>query len=390
MKAKPFEVRFSLRGTDLPLAYIQARFYENGQRTNTVATGYKIPACDWDLKRCTPKHGTRPDIAHGLVELRNNYMMLYLSNPSAGIDQLRRTVVLKDAAKKKEPITMATVVKEMLAKKEHDCRNGKLKETSLKKDKNYFDKMMCCFQQLGLSTMPPDNFTLKHAIEIENYFRSKLEHNYAGKVLQWLRCALKHSQALGHSTRNGMTGIRIVGKAKEVDRLSAKELQKIEKIELGGTLANVRDLFLLQAYTGLNITDVYQIDKKRTFMADGQMFISIIRAKTPLVARAQLQQLVWLEPKALTILEAWQWAIFKISGQKANPYLRSIEMAIHSSCSITTKVARSTFAQLMYDVLPKEVVQRMLGHQQGGMMEKHYAQVSANKIVLELRKAGLI
>ena len=392
MKAKPFEVRFSLRGTSLPLAYIQARFYEHGQRTNTIATGYKISLCEWNEHTSSPKHGCRPDIAHGLMELRNSYMMLYLTDPKAGIDKLRKNVLTRDAIKRNTVSSVSDVVSQMLQLKEDDYANGKLKVGSIKKNRNYAAKMAKCFQKIGIVTLAADDFTMKHALLVENYFRAtaKMEHNCASKILQWLRSAFRHAQALGTCTRNGMCGLKLLSKSKEINTLNNEELSKIENVQLNGTLEKVRNLFLLQAYTGLNITDVYLLKKEEVIIVDGHPFITIVRTKTPILARAQLVQLVWLQPKAMAILEEWGWNIFKISGQKANPYLRSIEMAIGARCTITTKVARSTFAQLMYDVLPKEVVQRMLGHQQGGMMERHYAKVSAKKIVLELKKSGLI
>lgn len=159
--------------------------------------------------------------------------------------------------------------------------------------------------------------------------------------------------------RDPYKGVKLSrGKSKERQPLSEKELAALRSFDLPKKLAQVRDLFVFAAYTGLAYCDVMAFDYERNTVQVGDLhYIDSERMKTGNKFFTPI-----LGP-ALEVLERYDFKLPHISNQKANDYLHVIEEKMDLHKPLTFHVARHSFATLAlaHDV-PIENVARMLGH----------------------------
>lgn len=158
---------------------------------------------------------------------------------------------------------------------------------------------------------------------------------------------------------------------KKVDRayLNEYELKLITELELKMPRTElVRDLFLVQCYTGLAFKDLYELKPENVQVGvDGEKWIFIKRGKTDTPSRIPI--LPDVEPildkyaghpiskKRGTLLPVF-------SNQKMNSYLKEIADKAGIRKELTTHVARHTFATTiaLSNGLPMETTSKILGH----------------------------
>lgn len=149
------------------------------------------------------------------------------------------------------------------------------------------------------------------------------------------------------------------GKSKERQPLTEDELNQLRTMKLNQKLAQVRDLFIFSAYTGLAYCDVQVFDfdlmtekSADIYYIDGQRLKTGIRFFTPI-----------LQP-AMDVLKKYNFELPKISNQKGNDYLHVIQSMMGLNKNLTFHVARHSFATLaLSHGVPLEDVARMLGHE---------------------------
>jgi len=124
-------------------------------------------------------------------------------------------------------------------------------------------------------------------------------------------------------------------------------------------LTRVRDLFLVQIYTGLAYADVTTVQSKNIEIGvDGKYWLITRRLKTG--SRVALPLL----PVALNIFEKYEYKLPYLSNQKYNKYLKEVALASGISKKLTTHIARHTFATTitLSKGIPIETVSKVLGH----------------------------
>ena len=149
------------------------------------------------------------------------------------------------------------------------------------------------------------------------------------------------------------------GEYKERKPLSEDELVKIRCLELNSQKEErARDLFIFSAYTGLAYVDMQNFDfytmtekQGNTYYIDGARVKTGHTFFTPIL------------PPAMEVLIKYNFHLPRISNQKLNDYLHLIEAKAGINKSMTTHVARHSFATLVlsHDI-PIENVARMMGH----------------------------
>lgn len=148
------------------------------------------------------------------------------------------------------------------------------------------------------------------------------------------------------------------GRTKERKPLIEKELIAMRKAKLSDKLDRVRDLFVFSAYTGLAYADAQVFDFHKVTEKIGKMYyIDGSRIKTGTSFYTPI-----LKP-AMEVLKKYNYKLPRISNQKANEYLHVIEEKLELNKSLTTHIARHSFATLaLSNDIPVENVARMLGH----------------------------
>ena len=164
---------------------------------------------------------------------------------------------------------------------------------------------------------------------------------------------------------------KFVGKCsyKQRDYLTKDELNSIEnKIFTIKRLEQVKDLFIFSCYTGLSYIDAQNLTRNNLAIGiDGELWVKTHRQKTSTEVNLPLL------PTARNIIEKYQYnpRVFQsgkllpeISNQKLNAYLKEVADVCGIQKSLTTHVARHTFATTvtLTNGVPIESVSKMLGH----------------------------
>lgn len=162
-------------------------------------------------------------------------------------------------------------------------------------------------------------------------------------------------------------------------QLTEKEIQTIAaKNFVSDRITYVRDLFLLQCFTGLSFSDLFRFNEDMVVKSGEAFFISGKRAKT------DNSFYVPFCSEAKTIAEKYGYDFRNVSNQKFNEYLKEIAALSGIDKPISTHVGRKTFSQRMINKgFSAESVSKMMGHANFSMTQKHYGRISENRIETE-------
>lgn len=140
--------------------------------------------------------------------------------------------------------------------------------------------------------------------------------------------------------------------------LTEEELDRIKGCEVpDGSIANVRDLFLLQCYTGLSYSDLAKTDFTRMERHGGRYVLRDKREKTDTG-----YYIVIIAP-ALEILKRHSFRIRVMTNQQYNLRLKVLASYAGIDRRLTSHMARHTFAvSCLRAGVPIESLSRMLGH----------------------------
>lgn len=180
-------------------------------------------------------------------------------------------------------------------------------------------------------------------------------------------------------------------KAKEAGRkfLSIEDIEKLKAAELNsGYLERVRDVFLFQCYTGMAHADVKALTRGEILTHSGTTFVVINRIKTgeesaiPLIEQAAAIIEKYAGRNSITLLPV-------ISNQVMNRYLKDVQRIAGVAQTLTTHVARHTFATTitLENDVPIETVSRMLGHARLATTQI-YAKITRDKLARDMAKVA--
>lgn len=179
---------------------------------------------------------------------------------------------------------------------------------------------------------------------------------------------------------------------KKVDRdfLSEDEISVLVNKKFSiDRLQTVKDCFLFACYTGLAHSDLKRLTKENLINGEGnKLWISIRRQKT------NMQSNIPLLPVAKAIIDKYKdhplvterGVLLPVnSNQKMNAYLKEIADLCKITKSLTSHVARHTFATTitLNNDVPIESVSKMLGHS-SLEMTKIYARLLDKKVCRDM------
>lgn len=207
--------------------------------------------------------------------------------------------------------------------------------------------------------------------EFDYFLRAtkKCANNTTVKYIKNFKKIIRLSLANGWITKDPFVNYKV--KLDKTDRgyLTEDELALISNKEISTPrLAQVRDEFLFQCYTGLAYADIKKLNRDHIVKGiDGNLWISIYRTKT------KTHESVPLIPEALTILDKYKdcpEALNKgvllpiLSNQKMNAYLKEIADICGIAKRLSTHISRHTFATTitLANGVSIESVSKMLGH----------------------------
>ena len=213
-------------------------------------------------------------------------------------------------------------------------------------------------------------------------------------VIRYMKCfkkVINLAIANEYITRNPFAGIKFhevaVNKEfltmEEINRMAEKEFT-IQRLEL------VRDVFLFCVYSGLAFIDVYNLRKEHVVSDnEGNLWIRKTREKTNNMCNIPLLS------KPIEILQKYEnhpvclekgVLLPVMCNQRMNSYLKELADLCGIKKTLTTHVARYTFASVI--ALANKVslsnVAKMLGHS-STRMTQHYAKVMDHTILEDMK-----
>lgn len=243
----------------------------------------------------------------------------------------------------------------------------------------------------GKKDIPLSEINYKFA---EAYFtfvttQKTCKQNGANKHIQRLKKILNYAIRQGYLQQSQMANYSLEFKPVNKLALTLTELKTLQDLKLQRkVLQDVRDVFLLQCYTGLSYGDVKRLSRLDIHLTSkNEYWIKMNREKTKTAFSVPLL------PNALSILEKHLIAEKKgrllpvLSNQKMNENLKVIQELAGISKNLTSHLARHTFATTITlgNGVPIETVSRMLGHTKLSTTQL-YAKVLDNKIADDMDK----
>ena len=170
---------------------------------------------------------------------------------------------------------------------------------------------------------------------------------------------------------------------KEVQPLTIKEVNIIRKKKIDiKRLAQIRDLFVFECYTGLAFTDLMSLNDNDFHIDEsGNKWIIKKRHKTNVVATIPLL------PIALEILDKYNYKLPHMSNVKYNAYLKEIGDICGIKKSLHSHLARHTWATILLNAgMDMVSVSKCLGHSNSKITESTYAKVLPDKLFEKAKK----
>lgn len=207
--------------------------------------------------------------------------------------------------------------------------------------------------------------------------------NNASKVFEVLKQFLQESYKLKYHKNDIFKekgfGVKRV-KTKNKVRLTFDELKVLTDLDLSQNLPyeKVRDLFIVDCYSGLRFSDWHKVERKNTIDDEGSKLLEIFTIKT------SKKVYIPLLPELKAILKKYDYALPKLTSQYFNRTIKEVcklanldtmEMRIFSEGGktkqerlekykmVSSHCARRSFASNFYDLgIPAFIIMQITGH----------------------------
>ena len=249
-------------------------------------------------------------------------------------------------------------------------------------------------KKLNVQDVAVDDFKFSNLMDFEHFLRTDkgIGNNAAVKYVKYFRTVIGY--ALNTEMISKDPYVKYKGKIREVSRgyLSMEELSVLEaKVFSNPRLETVKDIFVFCCYTGLAYVDIEMLTIDQISMGiDGEQWVNTTRKKTGNGVNVPLL------PAALRIIKKYNGhpareidrkVLPVLSNQKMNAYLKEIGDICGINKTLTTHLARHTFATTitLTQGISMESVSKMLGHSDIKTTQI-YAKVTNQKILGEMVK----
>jgi site-specific recombinase XerD len=195
------------------------------------------------------------------------------------------------------------------------------------------------------------------------------QHNSAMKHVKALKKIIGIALARDIIRKNPFANYRITIKPTDRGYLMDHELKQLEEQEFKmERLGIIRDLFLLQCYTGLAYKDLEALSPHHIVIGeDGGNWIFIKRGKTGVLCKIPILTVPQriLDSYSNHPICTKRGKVLPVpSNQKMNAYLKEIATICGINKDLTTHLARHTFATTiaLANDMPMETLSKLLGH----------------------------
>ena len=220
--------------------------------------------------------------------------------------------------------------------------------------------------------------------DIYKYMLRKMSNNSAICYMRKLKTILIYAIREGYITTNPITFKFHKDKVKK-DPLTLDEVRRIRTVKLGSKrIENIRDLFILQCYTGLAFRDMSCLSEKDIRIdKDGKEWIVKERIKTGITA------LIPILPVVKEILVKYNYHLPTLTNQKYNSYLKEIQDVCGIKKTLHSHLARHTCGTLLLNAgVDMLTVSKVLGHSSTKTTEAAYAKLLPETIMRRVEEVS--
>jgi phage integrase len=226
------------------------------------------------------------------------------------------------------------------------------------------------------------NFLLGKEVIIQGKVQ-KLKLTTTSSYMKFLKVYINDAIQHDKLDKNPCNGLKVKrGSAENGRWLSLEELSRIENIEnIPSSLKIIRDLFLIQCYTGMAYTDLMDFSPEKLTEIDGVTVLSGKRKKSG------ESYVTVIYPTLRNLLDKYNYNIPKRTNQSYNRALKILSMACNIDKPLATHWARRTCGMLMlnkgYSI---EVVAKVLGHSDIKTTQQCYAKILDRTVIDSFKK----
>ena len=220
-----------------------------------------------------------------------------------------------------------------------------------------------------------DIYALK--AELTKEFKPQTVNSYLSRLRSVFIWAINN----GKTSINPFSQFKIAKPKIEITYLTREEIERIANKDFGVERLNqIRDLFVFQCLTALSYSDMASLVKSDIQTdAQGRPYIQKQRQKT------SVTYTIPLLPKAIAILERYNYILPVLSNQKYNSYLKEIAVVCGIDKNIHSHLSRHTFATIALNAgIPIEIVSKILGHSNVNITQAHYARLLDSTIITKV------
>ena len=226
------------------------------------------------------------------------------------------------------------------------------------------------------------NFLLGKEVIIQGKVQ-KLKLTTTSSYMKFLKVYINDAIQHDKLDKNPCNGLKVKrGSAENGRWLSLEELSRIENIEnIPSSLKIIRDLFLIQCYTGMAYTELMDFSPEKLTEIDGVTVLSGKRKKSG------ESYVTVIYPTLKNLLDKYNYNIPKRTNQSYNRALKILSMACNIDKPLATHWARRTCGMLMlnkgYSI---EVVAKVLGHSDIKTTQQCYAKILDRTVIDSFKK----
>jgi site-specific recombinase XerD len=352
-----------------------------------ISVGRKAPVDQWDEKMKEVTAGdaearvTNSKIAELESDLTAHFKVLQSQHEVVMPEMLKRAYLGKPTIMAPKPEimpatepTLLEVFADFITKFEKRVEKEKASRETLKhwrtskKKVTEFIKHHFGSDDLKFSALP-DTFAEDYYDYITLEVPKPLAEITARKEVKWVKQIIEIGVKKKYISSNPINGFKCSGGDKEVLPLELYEVEAILKKSLTiDRLAQVRDAFVFQCFTGFAYQDIYNLTPENIVRVGrtGERWLIKDRGKT------EVTEMVPILPLVANLIEKYKDDPYcKLhnrllpinSNGRYNGYLKELADICGIKRPLNTHLARHTFADIMLNNgVPLEDVSKMLGH----------------------------
>lgn len=390
---KTYFILYKTKVNSKGLVPIIFRIKYNSQ-TAQISTGYSVKPKDWIQDRYMVKNtaANAAIINQHLKDLELKSSNIFSKMFHEG-DVYLGNIIDKLRGKEEGPISLLNLIS-VFNNRLHKRVGVDIKIVTYKKYQITEKKVVAYLTYCGKKDIRLKEIKLGFIEDFNTFMKEHYGNNQntTGKHLKNLKSYIKYAVSMEWLSKSPFAEFRVSYKAKEKPYLSLDELHRLEnksfeiyRIQL------VKDLFLIQCYTGLSFADLAGLNGGNvTTGIDGNLWIIKNRLKTdvrsaiPLLPKA-LELIVKYNPDYKVAIDKQLLPMYNI--QRYNAYLKEIADLCGITKVLSSHAGRRTFASTvaLSNGISIESISQMLGHTSTKITHQ-YARVNDMKVAAEMEK----